>query len=137
MQTGLFQLRQNHREQTPAWPSFRHRTVGTARPRTGDTRDEAGWKGAMRRFVIVKRQADLLEIVTALHPSSRFARRLHSGQQQADQDANDGHDHQQSTSVNPERTIPAILVTRPIAVWRSTNPHNPWFLSAIKQDPSN
>jgi hypothetical protein len=37
----------------------------------------------------------LLEIVRASHPASRFAGRLHGGQQQADHHADDGDDDQQ------------------------------------------
>ena len=45
--------------------------------------------------VVVDRQADLLEVVLALGASGRFARRLHGRQQQSDQHADDGDDHQQ------------------------------------------
>ncbi len=47
------------------------------------------------RFEVMKRQADLLQVIGALHASSSFAGRLHGRQQQPDQDADDGDDHQE------------------------------------------
>jgi hypothetical protein len=43
----------------------------------------------------VQSQADLLEIVAALHAPRRLARGLHRRQQQRHEDANDGDYHQQ------------------------------------------
>jgi hypothetical protein len=40
-------------------------------------------------------QADLLEVVGALHAVGRLAHLLHGGQEQADQDGDDGNHHQQ------------------------------------------
>jgi hypothetical protein len=45
-------------------------------------------------MVIVKRQADLLEVVTATHPPGCLAGSLNGRQQQANQDPNDS-DHNQ------------------------------------------
>ncbi len=48
---------------------------------------------AVSRVVIVRGQAELLDVVDALRASCRFAGRLHGGQQQGDQHANDrNHD---------------------------------------------
>ena len=47
---------------------------------------------------IVDSQADLLEVVLALGAASSLAHLLHSRQQQADEDSNDGDDHQQLQS---------------------------------------
>ena len=45
--------------------------------------------------IVVHRQADLLQVVGALHPAGRLARRLHGRQQQGDQHADDrDHDEQ-------------------------------------------
>jgi hypothetical protein len=49
----------------------------------------------VRGVVILERQADLLEIVRALHPPRRLACLLHCRQQQGDQHANNGNHHQQ------------------------------------------
>ena len=45
--------------------------------------------------VVVKSEAELLEIVLALHAASRFARCLHGGQQQRNKHADDGNDDEQ------------------------------------------
>ena len=42
----------------------------------------------------LKAQADLLQVVAALNPAGRFARRLHRRQQQSDQNSDD-RDHDQ------------------------------------------
>jgi len=48
------------------------------------------------RFVMrEERQGDLLEVVSALRPASRFPGRLHGRQQQRDQDPDDGDYDQQ------------------------------------------
>ena len=52
-------------------------------------------QAAHRRMVIVHRQADLLEIVGALHPPRRLPGRLHRRQQQRNEDPDDGDHHQQ------------------------------------------
>jgi hypothetical protein len=49
---------------------------------------------SVRTLVIVQGQADLLEMIAALNASCRLAGRLHRRQQQANQNANDGNDHQ-------------------------------------------
>ena len=51
-------------------------------------------------------------LVLALQPPSRLPRRLHRGQQQADQNANDGYDHQQLDE--REATRPRIDAHVPI-----------------------
>ena len=56
------------------------------------------------------RQRDLFEVVRALRPSSRFARRLHRGQQQRDKDGNNGDHHQQFNKC--ERCAPALTHDR-------------------------
>jgi len=43
----------------------------------------------------VHAQADLLQVIDALRPPGRFARGLHGGEQQRDQDRDDGDDHQE------------------------------------------
>jgi hypothetical protein len=43
----------------------------------------------------VHRQADLLEIIAALHAPCGLARRLHGREQERDQDADDRDDHKQ------------------------------------------
>src|SRR5262249_4672847 len=45
--------------------------------------------------VVVEGQPDLLEIVLALHACGRLAHFLHGGQEQSDQHADDGNNHQQ------------------------------------------
>jgi hypothetical protein len=42
----------------------------------------------------MQRQADLLHVIGALHPSRGLARRLHRRQQQRDQNADDRNDDQ-------------------------------------------
>jgi len=44
---------------------------------------------------VVQRQAELLEVVAALHAGGGFAHLLDRGQEQADEDGDDGDDHQQ------------------------------------------
>ena len=46
-------------------------------------------------MVVVEGQADLLEVVGALDPPRRLARRLHGRQEQRDQHRDDGDDDQQ------------------------------------------
>src|SRR5262249_13844872 len=45
--------------------------------------------------VVVKRQADLLQVVAALGPGGRFADLLDGGEEQSDQDRDDRDHHQQ------------------------------------------
>ena len=83
----LLQRREHHRE----------------RPLDGDPAESgragvdhvAGRDAVVGVVVVVRGQGDLLEIVRALHPPRRLAGRLHGGQQQCDQDADDGDDHEQ------------------------------------------
>ena len=44
--------------------------------------------------IIVQSQADLFQIITALHSTSGFARGLHGGKQEGDQNTNDSNHHQ-------------------------------------------
>ena len=53
------------------------------------------WQCAVGGMIVVHRQADLLQVVAALHPPRRFPCRLHRRQQQRDQDADDRDDDQQ------------------------------------------
>ena len=62
-------------------------------PRGLDTRAPAGRRCG--RVVVVDGQAELLEVVDALRPPGRLARRLDGGQQQGDQDRDDRDHHQQ------------------------------------------
>ncbi len=48
----------------------------------------------MRGMITVHRNADLLEIVAALHATSGLAGRLHGRQKERHQDADDGNDDQ-------------------------------------------
>src|SRR5262249_55535342 len=52
-------------------------------------------KGAQGVVIVVQGQANLLEVVRAAHPRGGLADLLDGRQQQADQDADDGDDHQQ------------------------------------------
>jgi hypothetical protein len=49
----------------------------------------------VRVVVVVQRQPELFEIVAALGTPSRFASRLHGGEQKRDQNTDDGNNHQQ------------------------------------------
>jgi hypothetical protein len=42
----------------------------------------------------VQRDAELLEVVGALHPSGRLSRGLHRGQKQGDEESDDRDNHQ-------------------------------------------
>ncbi len=55
----------------------------------------SGWECLLRVGVVVDAETDLLEVVGALTAAGRFARRLHGGQQQCDEDADDRNHHQQ------------------------------------------
>ena len=46
-------------------------------------------------MIVHDREAELLEVVDALAPPGRLARRLHGGEEQGDQDRDDGDDHEQ------------------------------------------
>jgi hypothetical protein len=58
-------------------------------------------KTAQRGRITVKRQTQLLEIVLALHPSSRFPRALNGWQKQPHENADNGDDHQQLDQSKP------------------------------------
>lgn len=57
--------------------------------------DSLNWQLLVSGMVIVDGQADLLEIITATHPTRRFPSGLYCGKEQADQHANDRDNHQQ------------------------------------------
>ncbi len=59
------------------------------------TRDKLWWERAIDVVIVVHRQANLLQVVAALHSPRRFARRLHRWQQQGDQNADDGNNNQE------------------------------------------
>jgi hypothetical protein len=46
-------------------------------------------------MVVLQRNPQLLHVVPTLRPTGRFARRLNGREQQCDQDADDGDNHQQ------------------------------------------
>lgn len=50
---------------------------------------------AIRTLEVLERETDLLEVVRALSAASRFSCSLYCGEQQRDQDADDGDDHEQ------------------------------------------
>ena len=56
---------------------------------------EARREHALGVVIAVQRQADLLQVVLAVGASSRLAGRLDGGRTSADQEADDGDDHQQ------------------------------------------
>ena len=66
--------------------------------------DEPIGKRVARRVVVVHRQADLLEVVDALHAPGRLPRRLHGGQEQRDQDRDD-RDHDQQFDQRESRSL--------------------------------
>jgi hypothetical protein len=55
----------------------------------------AGREHAVRRVVVVQRQGQLPELVAALQAACGFAGALHRRQQQGNEDADDGDDHEQ------------------------------------------
>ena len=57
--------------------------------------DESRWERAVRVVVVVQGQAELLEVVGAVHAAGGLADLLHRRQQQADQDGDDRDHHQQ------------------------------------------
>src|SRR5205085_5857837 len=66
---------------------------------------EAGREGIVGIVVVVGSQTELLQIVPAAHTVRRFANFLHCWQQQADQNRNDGDDHQQLDQRKPDSTL--------------------------------
>ncbi len=62
----------------------------------------------VRALVVVQGEADLLHVVRATHPGRRFADLLHGRQKEADQNGNDGNDHQQLN----QRESPAAYLLR-------------------------
>jgi len=78
------------------------RQVDVARPSRG--------KLAAAAFEVVDRQANLFQVVGTLRPPGRFPRRLHRGQQQGHQDADNGYHDQQLYQIKPDRFLDSILV---------------------------
>jgi hypothetical protein len=66
--------------------------VGFAKPSAGPS--SAG-KTTVSGLMVQGGQPDLLEIIGALDPVGRFADLLDGGQEEADQDRDDSHDHHQ------------------------------------------
>jgi hypothetical protein len=60
-----------------------------------DLEPNAWWQPLSGIVVGVHRQAQLLEVVSAAAPSPRLACRLHCGQKQPDEHADDGDHHKQ------------------------------------------
>src|SRR5262249_14592251 len=54
-----------------------------------------GWESVMGIVVLMKGQANLLEVILALHAVGRLPHLLNRRQEQTDQDADDGNDHEQ------------------------------------------
>ena len=65
---------------------------------------------AAAAFEVVDRQANLFQVVGTLRPPGRFPRRLHRGQQQGHQDADNGYHDQQLYQIKPDRFLDFILV---------------------------
>jgi len=63
--------------------------------------DRCGRKLPVHFVVVVQPQADVLEVVVALRTPCGLARRLRGRQQQGDQNADDGDDHQQFQQAEP------------------------------------
>ena len=72
-------------------------------------------------FVLaVQCEPDLLEVVAASHPVSRFANFLHSGEKQSNQHADDGNYHEQLDEREPitlaeARDLKELLGVAPVA----------------------
>jgi hypothetical protein len=91
----LFDLWEDHREEAPTGPDFGDRVIAPTWPGAGDARDEAWGEDAVGRFVTVEGQADLFEMVAALHAARGFAGRLDGGQEQTDHDPDDRDDNEE------------------------------------------
>jgi hypothetical protein len=63
--------------------------------------------------IAVQRDADLPEIVRALHTPRRLPRRLHGGQQEPDQDADDRDDNEQLNQREPAATCHGAISKQP------------------------
>lgn len=72
-----------------------HDVGGRVDVELGIVRDGCGWKDAVRRFVVVQREAELLEVVLALSSPRGFASALHRREQQGDQDRDDCNDDEE------------------------------------------
>ena len=100
----LLRVRKHERLRTPA--SVGHRSIIRDRERGPQ------WEGTHGLVVIVQAQTNLLEIVCALDPSRRLARRLHGGQEQGNQDGDDRNhdkelDEREAASTNKSLEIHA------------------------------
>ena len=66
---------------------------------------EGRWrKTSGRRLEILNAQTNLLQVIGALGTSTCLTRRLNRRQEQRDQDADDGDDHQQFDEREPAKT---------------------------------
>src|SRR5262245_10783868 len=81
--------------------------------------DAARRKRIKAGFVVVHRQAQLLEIVATLRASGRFARLLHSRKEQRHQDRNNGNDDEQLDESKTPATYPALHDVPPNAIFSS------------------
>src|SRR5262249_61544031 len=84
----LFEIRQQPRAPAPAWAKTRTIYAGSGR-------SETRRKRPVRAMVVVKRQADLLEVILALSSRGGLANSLNGRYEQAHEDRNDrDHDEQ-------------------------------------------
>ena len=107
---------------------FREARKNQNQPRLLVIHDSEGWQRFAAVVKVVRRQADLLEIVRALRAAGRFAGRLDRRQQERDQDADDrDHDQQldererlaSATDVLPIAAMypPLLFRRRPPNAW--------------------
>src|SRR6476659_8431769 len=75
----------------------------------------SGWKMFVHIDMVQASQANLLEIVDALRPASRFASRLNCRQQQCDQNPNDCNNDEEfdERERTPQFALPNYLPDRP------------------------
>ena len=97
-------------------PEFGHGPLDSGLP----SADPAVGKKPVRVVVVVDGQADLLEVVRALHPVGGLADLLDRGQQQADQDGDDGDHHQQLDQREADSKFPGLV--RGMRMFRITTP---------------
>lgn len=76
----------------PAWVTVVARPIRSAL---------SGRQRQVRVVIVVRRQAELFEIVRAAHTPSRFTCLLHGGKQQRDQNTNDGDHHKKLDEGKP------------------------------------
>jgi hypothetical protein len=107
-----------------------NRTIGTGTGRRITRPSHVGRQLLVSRVVIVHGQAKLLEIVAAAHPPSRFAGRLHGGQQQPHQHADDG-DHDKK--FHQGETLPVLRSSHNYISKKSKNKkeHTAWVAASM------